>query len=46
MSEHSGYQFSTFDRDNDNLNYYCGSSCNCAENNHGGWWYNGCMQSN
>lgn len=36
MKYHEGNAFSTFDSDNDK--WYR----NCAENNHGGWWYNSC----
>ncbi|CAL1535939.1 unnamed protein product [Lymnaea stagnalis] len=37
---HSGREFSTFDRDNDN------HEINCAERFHGGWWYNACHTAN
>ncbi|XP_071153182.1 techylectin-5A-like [Mytilus edulis] len=40
LSEHNGYRFSTWDRDNDV------SRANCAERYKGGWWYNKCHRSN
>lgn len=40
LSMHSGYAFSTKDRDNDI------SSSNCAETCKGGWWYHHCHNSN
>ena len=35
-----GYQFSTFDRDNDG-----NTQGSCATTNGGGWWYNYCSDS-
>ena len=32
----NGMKFSTYDRENDKC------TCNCAENNGGGWWYKSC----
>ncbi|CAG5126897.1 unnamed protein product [Candidula unifasciata] len=40
MSYHNGYNFSTFDRDNDP------NTENCAELVHGAWWYHGCYYAN
>ncbi|XP_060604595.1 microfibril-associated glycoprotein 4-like [Ruditapes philippinarum] len=37
---HYGMMFSTYDRDNDS------DWSNCAEINHGAWWYKGCQYSN
>ncbi|XP_034473415.1 ficolin-2-like [Drosophila innubila] len=41
LSYHRGMKFSTKDRDNDNK-----KDDNCAVNFPGGWWYNGCLDSN
>ena len=38
--QHNGMSFSTKDRDNDR------HSISCAQSYKGGWWYNGCHQSN
>ena len=38
---HNGMPFSTHDRDNDRA-----SSLNCAAYYQGGWWFNGCLNSN
>ena len=40
MRNHSGYQFSTMDEDNDRC------TCNCAQTYKGAWWYNLCHDSN
>lgn len=40
LSRHSGHQFTTFDRDNDD------SSNNCAVIYSGAWWYWDCFDSN
>ncbi|XP_037821970.1 ficolin-2-like [Lucilia sericata] len=40
LSEHNGYKFSTYDRDNDN------STGNCAYKWKAGWWYHSCYNSN
>ncbi|XP_033739048.1 ryncolin-4-like [Pecten maximus] len=40
LSYHNGYQFTTFDADNDACSY-----CNCAEGHHGAWWYRACVDS-
>ena len=40
MCNHSGYQFSTMDEDNDRC------TCNCAQTYKGAWWYNLCHDSN
>ena len=37
MSYHNGMMFSTYDRDNDNLN-----DVDCAQKYAGGFWYNSC----
>uniref|UniRef100_A0A1I8ILS7 Fibrinogen C-terminal domain-containing protein n=1 Tax=Macrostomum lignano TaxID=282301 RepID=A0A1I8ILS7_9PLAT len=42
LTVHKGMQFSTMDRDNDNLD---NSSCSSVSGN-GGWWFNGCAQMN
>ena len=42
LSYHNGFPFSTYDRDNDN--HYRGR--NCAQDDHGAWWYNSCQHSN
>ena len=41
MNYHSGFRFTTYDRDNDNSPV--GS---CAERFAGGWWYNDCYKLN
>ncbi|XP_071837492.1 fibrinogen-like protein A [Apostichopus japonicus] len=41
LSYHLNYAFSTFDRDNDKT-----YPVNCADDNHGAWWYNACATSN
>ncbi|KAL3988158.1 GTP cyclohydrolase IA [Sarotherodon galilaeus] len=40
LSSHNGKQFTTLDRDKDAF------SGNCAHFHKGGWWYNGCGQTN
>jgi len=40
MTYHSGRQFSTKDRDNDEY------SKSCAQEHHGAWWYKRCHFSN
>ncbi|CAL4249562.1 unnamed protein product [Meganyctiphanes norvegica] len=40
LTYHTGMAFSTFDLDNDLY------TANCAESNHGGWWYKDCYDSN
>ncbi|VDI27332.1 Hypothetical predicted protein [Mytilus galloprovincialis] len=40
LKYHNTYKFSTKDQDNDNHNM------DCAKQAAGGWWYNGCHQSN
>jgi len=41
LSYHRGFQFSTYDQDNDEL-----STGSCAEYHRGGWWYGACSISN
>ncbi|XP_062619087.1 ficolin-1-like [Saccostrea cucullata] len=41
LSFHNGFQFSTYDRDNDQH-----AGVNCAEFCHGAWWYYACSHSN
>ncbi|XP_064614169.1 ficolin-1-like [Liolophura sinensis] len=41
MTYHDGYQFSTFDSDNDGR-----VEGNCTAIDYGAWWYNDCQQSN
>lgn len=41
MTYHDGYQFSTFDNDNDGW-----ADGNCADRDHGAWWYDSCQHSN
>ena len=41
MAHHNNQMFSTYDRDNDNLN-----TQNCAIGAHGAWWYNSCYNAN
>ncbi|XP_011189962.2 angiopoietin-related protein 2-like [Zeugodacus cucurbitae] len=41
LSSKLGYKFSTYDRDNDGEDLW-----NCAEYLEGGWWFNGCDDSN
>ena len=40
---HVGMPFSTYDRDNDNLD---DGSCSLDYGGGGGWWYNDCLNSN
>ena len=37
---HNGVKFSTHDVDNDSIDDF-----NCAQNNHGGWWFTACHNS-
>ncbi|RUS77531.1 hypothetical protein EGW08_014715 [Elysia chlorotica] len=41
LKTHNGQKFSTFDQDND-----IHQRKNCAEDNHGAWWYYNCQRSN
>lgn len=41
LTVHKGQQFSTWDQDHD-----ASDILNCADNFHGGWWYNDCLDSN
>ena len=41
LSYHNGMRFTTFDQDNDEV-----SNKNCANQNHGGWWYRSCFRAN
>lgn len=41
MERHKGYDFSTWDRDNDNSD-----DKHCAIDQHGAWWYRGCGRAN
>ncbi|XP_035824253.1 fibrinogen C domain-containing protein 1-A [Aplysia californica] len=41
MRYHNGLPFSTKDRDNDSFRHY-----NCAEADHGAWWYRNCHRVN
>ncbi|XP_071837498.1 fibrinogen-like protein A [Apostichopus japonicus] len=41
LSSHLNSSFSTFDRDND-----IAADSNCADSNHGAWWYKSCANSN
>ena len=41
MLYHNGQDFSTYDHDVDAV-----ADFNCASLNHGGWWYNKCVQAN
>ena len=43
LTRHSGMQFSTKDRDNDQLS---GGNCASSSNRHGAWWYKDCTDSN
>ena len=40
LAYHNGHRFTTYDKDNDGVNY------NCAVAYRGGWWYYGCHHSN
>ena len=41
LNQHSGHEFTTFDRDND-----VWGGGNCAEKYTGAWWFNNCLGSN
>ncbi|XP_069102188.1 angiopoietin-related protein 7-like [Argopecten irradians] len=40
LATHNGYDFSTYDRDNDSI------KGNCASNHKSAWWYHDCYDSN
>lgn len=40
-TNHKGMKFSTYDRDNDNINEF-----HCAEEDVSGWWFNACSAAN